>query len=229
MLAQGALVTGALVDVPGGSVGTTTTLTAGPGNFVLAGVASFAVTQPAVVGPFLLTGKTSVLVPSLGAVAAPFALTGISASFSVAMAEGTRSFGLTGNAVVLTSSLGCAVGGDVLSGNNATLTPKLGAAAGSYAVTWQTFSVNPTIAAKAGSFTLSGIGAYLSYDVDLGGIGGRIIPHHARDELPSGTPERPEVPGTVSPGRESPPRTLPRPGYAAELRGLDLPEKPDLA
>jgi cell division protease FtsH len=46
------------------------------------------------------------------------------------------------------------------------------------------------------------------------------------DQLPPG--ERPEVPGTVTP-REPAPRPLPRPGYAAELRGLDLPEKPDLA
>jgi cell division protease FtsH len=48
----------------------------------------------------------------------------------------------------------------------------------------------------------------------------------AQEQLPPG--ERPEVPGTVSP-RESAPRPIPRPGYAAELRGLELPEKPDLA
>jgi len=50
------------------------------------------------------------------------------------------------------------------------------------------------------------------------------------DELPAA--ERPELPGTVSPGREPAPRGIPRPGLAggaAELRGLDLPEKPDLA
>jgi cell division protease FtsH len=50
------------------------------------------------------------------------------------------------------------------------------------------------------------------------------------DELP-GAPERPELPGTV-PSREPAPRTIPRPGLAggaAELRGLDLPEKPELA
>jgi cell division protease FtsH len=50
------------------------------------------------------------------------------------------------------------------------------------------------------------------------------------DETPSdGTPERPELPGAVAP---SPPRPLPRPGFAGgatETRGLDLPEKPELA
>jgi cell division protease FtsH len=47
-------------------------------------------------------------------------------------------------------------------------------------------------------------------------------------ELPPGTQERPELPGAVTP-RETGPRPIPRPGYAAELRGLELPEKPDLA
>ncbi|MDX6364849.1 MAG: cell division protease FtsH [Streptomyces sp.] len=50
------------------------------------------------------------------------------------------------------------------------------------------------------------------------------------DETPSdGTPERPELPGAVAP---TPPRPLPRPGFAGgatEARGLTGPEKPDLA
>ena len=52
------------------------------------------------------------------------------------------------------------------------------------------------------------------------------------DASPSGSasPERPELPGAVAP---SPPRPLPRPGLAgggaAEARGLELPEKPELA
>jgi len=51
------------------------------------------------------------------------------------------------------------------------------------------------------------------------------------DETPSdGTPERPELPGAVAP---TPPRPLPRPGFAGggatETRGLNLPERPDLA
>jgi cell division protease FtsH len=51
------------------------------------------------------------------------------------------------------------------------------------------------------------------------------------EELPAsdaGTPELPELPGAVAPGRETP-RPLPRPGLASEARGLGLPEKPDLA
>jgi cell division protease FtsH len=49
-------------------------------------------------------------------------------------------------------------------------------------------------------------------------------------ELPPA--ERPELPGTVTRDREQAKRGIPRPGLAggaAELRGLDLPEKPDLA
>jgi cell division protease FtsH len=49
-------------------------------------------------------------------------------------------------------------------------------------------------------------------------------------ELPPA--ERPELPGTVTREREPGKRQFPRPGLAggaAELRGLDLPEKPDLA
>jgi cell division protease FtsH len=52
------------------------------------------------------------------------------------------------------------------------------------------------------------------------------------EELPPGASERPPLPGTVSPGREPAPRGIPRPGLAggaAELRGLDYPEKPELA
>jgi cell division protease FtsH len=43
-----------------------------------------------------------------------------------------------------------------------------------------------------------------------------------------GAPERPELPGGLAP---SPPRPLPRPGFAGgatEARGLDLPERPEL-
>jgi len=49
--------------------------------------------------------------------------------------------------------------------------------------------------------------------------------------LPDG-PERPELPGAVTREREQAKRGIPRPGLAggaAELRGLDLPEKPELA
>jgi cell division protease FtsH len=50
------------------------------------------------------------------------------------------------------------------------------------------------------------------------------------DDTPTGTPERPELPGTAdrAPGKLG----LPRPGLAggaAEARGLELPEKPELA
>ena len=54
----------------------------------------------------------------------------------------------------------------------------------------------------------------------------------AEAELPSGPSELPELPGTVTRDREQAKRQFPRPGLAggaAELRGLDLPEKPDLA
>ena len=48
------------------------------------------------------------------------------------------------------------------------------------------------------------------------------------EEVPPG-PERPELPGAVTRDREQAKRTIPRPGLAAEARGLQLPEKPDLA
>jgi cell division protease FtsH len=54
----------------------------------------------------------------------------------------------------------------------------------------------------------------------------------AEAELPAGPEERPELPGTVTRDREQAKRGIPRPGLAggaAELRGLELPEKPDLA
>jgi cell division protease FtsH len=50
-------------------------------------------------------------------------------------------------------------------------------------------------------------------------------------DLPEG-PERPELPGPVTRDREQAKRGIPRPGLAggaAELRGRDLPEKPELA
>ena len=50
------------------------------------------------------------------------------------------------------------------------------------------------------------------------------------DELPPA--ERPELPGTVTREREPGKRQFPRPGLAggaAELRGRDFPEKPELA
>jgi cell division protease FtsH len=53
------------------------------------------------------------------------------------------------------------------------------------------------------------------------------------DELTgSGTPERPELPASPAERARETPRPLPRPGLAggaAEARGLDLPEKPELA
>src|SRR3954447_19820622 len=55
----------------------------------------------------------------------------------------------------------------------------------------------------------------------------------AEADLPPGpSQERPELPGTVTRDREQTKRQFPRPGLAggaAELRGLDLPEKPALA
>jgi cell division protease FtsH len=50
-------------------------------------------------------------------------------------------------------------------------------------------------------------------------------------DLPEG-PERPELPGPVTRDREQAKRGIPRPGLAggaAELRGRDVPEKPELA
>src|SRR4051794_8493660 len=50
-------------------------------------------------------------------------------------------------------------------------------------------------------------------------------------DLPEG-PERPELPGSVTRDREQAKRGIPRPGLAggaAELRGRDVPEKPELA
>ena len=50
-------------------------------------------------------------------------------------------------------------------------------------------------------------------------------------DLPEG-PERPEIPGAITRDREQAKRGLPRPGLAggaAELRGRDFPEKPELA
>ena len=51
------------------------------------------------------------------------------------------------------------------------------------------------------------------------------------DDTPAGgTPERPELPAPAA--ERAAPRPLPRPGLAggaAEARGLDLPEKPELA
>ena len=53
------------------------------------------------------------------------------------------------------------------------------------------------------------------------------------DEPPAGgTPERPELPAPAAERARETPRPLPRPGLAggaAEARGLDLPEKPELA
>ena len=46
---------------------------------------------------------------------------------------------------------------------------------------------------------------------------------------PAGTPERPELPPAADRAGREAPRPLPRPGLAAEARGLDLPEKPELA
>jgi cell division protease FtsH len=49
------------------------------------------------------------------------------------------------------------------------------------------------------------------------------------EEPPAGsTPERPELPDGAADRREGP-RPLPRPGLAAEARGLDGPERPELA
>jgi cell division protease FtsH len=53
------------------------------------------------------------------------------------------------------------------------------------------------------------------------------------DEITTGgTPERPELPASPAERARETPRPLPRPGLAggaAEARGLDLPEKPELA
>ena len=53
------------------------------------------------------------------------------------------------------------------------------------------------------------------------------------DDAPTdGTPERPELPPAADRAGRDVPRPLPRPGLAggaAEARGLDLPEKPELA
>jgi cell division protease FtsH len=57
-----------------------------------------------------------------------------------------------------------------------------------------------------------------------------IWPAQPEADLPKG--ERPELPGAVTRDREQAKRGIPRPGLAggaAELRGLELPEKPDLA
>ena len=80
----------------------------------------------------------------------------------------------TGNAATLTPTAIAGAGSYALTGIAAPLTGTLAATPQSYAISWQTFSDASTLAANAGSFAFTGNDAFLSYDIDLGGVGSSI-------------------------------------------------------
>jgi hypothetical protein len=153
----------------------TDTLAANAGSFALTRVdASFKTTVPAAAASYVFTGQAAALVGRMNAAVGTYSETSQAALFSFNFATAAASYALTGNAVALTPTANAGTGSYALTGIAATFTDTLAAAARNYAISWQTFSDNETIAANAGAFAFTGNDVYLSYDIDLGGVGSSI-------------------------------------------------------
>lgn len=159
------------------------------GSFALTGItAPLKPAMAAAAASDTVTGQAAVLTPKAVATVGAFAETGQAALLSINGSVTAGAYALTGNAAALTPAAIAGAGSYAFSGVAAPLTGSLAATPRSYAISWQGFSDASTFAARAGTFTLTGGDGYLSYDIDLGGVGGSIVPHRGSEERRSGAP-----------------------------------------
>jgi hypothetical protein len=177
------------------SAGGNVAMSASVGTFVVTGIdAAFNVAMAEAARTSALNGNNAVLNVAMPSATASYVLTGVAAGLKVALTSNTGGYTLTGIAAALGPSLACGTAPHALTGVAASLNASITAGTGSSSLTGMAASAVVTFACGAGSFVLGGHDAYLSYDIDLHGIGGTIVPHLAGDELSpdlirgSGTP-----------------------------------------
>jgi hypothetical protein len=145
---------------------------AGSAAFVLSGQAAlFLATLAAASASYTLIGQGAAFVGRLTAAARSYAETGQGALFSLDYRVAVGTLALSGNAAALRPTAIAGAGSQALTGVAATFTDTLAADARSYTISWQTFSDASTLAANGAAVSLTGQGANLSYDIDLGGVG----------------------------------------------------------
>jgi len=116
------------------------------------------------------TTSVSVLSVSSGS----FTLVRQAVTFPVRQPWNVTSFTLSGFAASFQLSLPAAASSFALTGNAATFRTALAAQAGLFSLAGIAVAFDPNEFAQTGRLALTSTGAFLSYDIDLGGIGGRI-------------------------------------------------------
>jgi Concanavalin A-like lectin/glucanases superfamily len=151
----------------------TDTLVANAGGCALTGQsASFRTTLPAATASDALSGQAASFIGRLTATLGSDTLAGQAASFKISVPAAVASYTLSGIAAQMAMPVG--TGSFACSGVSAPLSTVLDAAMQGYTLTGNAATVTGSMPVDAAGYALTGIDAYLSHDIDLGGIGGRI-------------------------------------------------------
>jgi hypothetical protein len=170
-----------------GASATTSILTSVVGTFALAGEnATFQVREVGTVGFVALAGQAIALQVQAPVASGSFAVAGISATFQAALTAPFAVFTLTGEAATAQVRVPVSYSSLVLVGSIAPLQVQLGAAFGACALSGQLAFFDPVEPVTTGFIALSGMGAFLSYELLGGGnsiSGGTFSRQRWRDLL----------------------------------------------
>jgi len=114
------------------------------------------------------------------------AFVGQSVAFKISASDAAGSVALSGPNTSFLARLTATAGNHNLSGQLVTFAATAAFAVGSYGIVGSAALLMPSFACAAGSVVLTGFDANYQFEIDRGGIGGAIVPHHAGDERRAG-------------------------------------------